>query len=175
MAFSENIGTAIEAIATAIRADRIKINGNAPDLSALATTNKGNLVAAINEILTLVQSSGTSNVAINDTTASNTSVYSSNKVAALLAQWKQDILGGASAAYDTLKELQDLMAADDTADTSFVNATNTALGNRVRFDSTQTLTTAQKGVARTNIGAQEAALIGDTSRDFVAVFNAAIL
>lgn len=116
---------------------------------------------------------------INDTTASGTKVYSSTKVDAQItaasAQVKTDILGGATAAYDTLKELYDLLQAGDSADQTAIQNLTTALGTRVRFDAAQTITTAQQKQARDNIGAVASSDIGNTNTDFVAVFDAAYL
>src|SRR5687768_13957634 len=43
-------------IATTVKANKVLINNNAADLSALTTTAKGNLVAAINEVRALAAS-----------------------------------------------------------------------------------------------------------------------
>lgn len=112
---------------------------------------------------------------INDTTASGTRVYSSTKtearITAATAQLKTDLLGGAAPAYDTLKELYDLLQAGDSADQAAISDLVTQLGTRVRFDAAQTLTDAQKAQARTNIGAVSADDVGDTSANFVTVFQ----
>lgn len=50
MALTTNIQNLATRIATEMKSLRILINGNASDLSALNTTNKTNLVAAINEV-----------------------------------------------------------------------------------------------------------------------------
>jgi len=155
-----------------LRTEILGITGLKADLT---TTAKGTLVAAINEVKASVSGAG---AVINDVTPSGTTVYSSNKTAteitSAVAAVKSDILGGAGAAYDTLKELQDLLVADDSADASFVTATNTALGNRVRFDASQTLTAPQKAQANTNMGSLSLVDAGDLTVDFVAVFNAAL-
>ncbi|WP_230369130.1 hypothetical protein [Paludibacterium denitrificans] len=83
----------------------------------------------------------------------------------LFAQLKNDILGGASAAYDTLKEIEAKLGSDDTALANLL----AAVGNRVSFADQQNLTTAQKLQACQNIG------IGNPEVDLVAVFNTAML
>jgi len=103
-----------------------------------------------------------------DNTSDANKPVSTAQAAAILAT-KNDILGGASGAYDTLGELQALMAADDTEATGFT----TALGLRVAVTA-QSFTAPQQTFARNNIGAQEAALIGDPTTDFVAVFVAGL-
>lgn len=90
---------------------------------------------------------------INDTTASATSLYSSSKVDSQITTAKQavknDLLGGAGAAYDTLKELADLINNNASA----IQAIETLAAGHVKFDGTQELTAEQKAQARANIGA----------------------
>ena len=124
-------------------------------LSNLSTTTKSNLVAAINEVVTQI-----------GTVQSNLSSDLTNRLATL----KNDILGGASAAYDTLKEIQTFLEQND----SQVNALLSAIGNRVRFDMAQSLTDTQKQTARSNIGAVSMADVGNYDIDLVSVFNAAL-
>lgn len=60
---------------------------------------------------------------------------------------KNEILGGASAAYDTLKEIEEFLKSNDT-----VVAALQAL-KIVKYDAAQELTSEEKGTARSNIGA----------------------
>lgn len=80
------------------------------------------------------------------------------------------LVGGAGAAYDTLVEIQGLLTSNDGA----LSALTTSVNNRVRHDTNaQGLDSTAKGNARTNIGAQEAAAIGNPDTDFAAVYTAA--
>lgn len=163
--------------ATECKSLRTLINGNAADNTALITTAKGNLVAAINEVKAQANSLAASGGAtINDaSTASATQTYSINKIKSEISSTaqatKDAILGGAGAAYDTLKELQDLLVGEQ----SQLDTILAALGNRVRFDEAQTLTTAQKAQARTNIDAYGSAEIGNPDTNFVTVFENGLL
>ena len=74
------------------------------DLSQLNVQNKTTLVAAINEVLASVGSAGVSEARVN--------TLISGKLA--------EITGGASAAYDTLKEIEDLMKQGDTTAASIL-------------------------------------------------------
>lgn len=65
---------------------------------------------------------------------------------------KNDLLGGAGEAYDTLKELADLI---DTNKDS-IDALEALAAGHVKYDGAQTLTDAQKTQARSNIGAAAA-------------------
>jgi hypothetical protein len=111
----------------------------------------------------------TGGVSINDGAASTSSTYSSTKIEAVAAAAataaKNDILGGAGAAYDTLAEIQ----AELTDNDSSIAGLLTSVGNRVRFDASQTLSAAQKTQACTNLG------IGEPDSDWVGVFNAALV
>lgn len=239
------INNVVVAMSTAVKQDRTFINGNTSSLESLATTNKTNLVAAINEVASSAASAtgiddgttaGTStwssqkiNTEISDTrtaveaeipvltsliddttpstttvyssshtdsaistavggidltdliddvTPSATTTYSSSKVDSQIAATKDEILGGADAAYDTLLELQQAIQGDE----SVVSGLTTQVGNKVDFSAAQSLTDTQKAQARTNIDAAATADItalrtdlGDVaSADFVATFNAGL-
>lgn len=161
-------------IATECKALRTFVNGNAADLSALATTNKSNLVAALNELKADLQTiAGSTGASINDgASSSGVQTWSVNKIveelAATAAALKDEILGGAGAAADTLKELADLLG-ENAAD---ITTLLTAIGTRVRFDEAQVLTAQQKQIARSNIGADiTSAEIGNPDTNYVTIFN----
>lgn len=107
---------------------------------------------------------------LDDTATGTTKAWSAQKVIAYVASVKSDILGGADPAYDTLKELQDGLAADQSG----VAALTAAMGNRVRVDAAQTFTAPQQSQGRSNIGAVAAADVGNVDLDLVAIFNAAV-
>lgn len=163
-------------IASELKSLRTLLNGNASDNAALITTAKGNLVAAINEVKTQANSLAASGGAtINDaSSASTTQTYSITKIVTSIAEAraavKAEILGGAGAAYDTLKELEDLFASTG-ADLSGIT---TALGNRVRFDAAQSLTAPQKVQANANMGSLSLADAGNPDTNLVAVLEAGL-
>jgi len=80
-----------------------------------------------------------------------------------LADLKNQILGGASSAYDTLQEIEAKLGSDATALGNLL----TAVGNRLSFADAQSLTAAQQLQTCTNLG------IGDPTTDFLAVYTAA--
>ena len=150
----------IKLLAIAMGGDVKALGGKVGDLNSLGTTAKTSLVAALNELHAAVQNAS----GINDTTAGTSTSYSSSKTLALIAALKAEILGGVpTAAFDTIKELADYCAADQTAATAMAEA----LGNRVRFDAVQTLTATERTQACANLG------IGNPNTDFVAVYSAA--
>ena len=143
------------------------VKGRTGTLTALTTTDKSSLVAAINELKAAIVTA----VMIDDLQVSTTTTYSSNKVVTLLDALKADILGGADPAYDTLLELQQALQNDQSG----IAALTSAIDKRVRFDAAQTLTVVEQQQARTNIGAVAATNIGDVATDFVAIFEAALV
>lgn len=82
-----------------------------------------------------------------------------------------NLVDGAPSALDTLNEL----AAALNDDASYSTTISTALGNRVRFDAAQTLTTGQKSQAISNIGAISASDVGDVTTNFVTTFETALI
>lgn len=143
------------------------VKGRTGTLSALTTTDKSNLVAAINELKTAVITA----VAIDDLTIGTASTYSSSKIVTLLDALKADLLGGADPAFDTLLELQQALQNDQTG----IAALTASIDKRVRFDAAQALTVPEQTQARDNIGAVASADIGDTTTDFVTIFDAALV
>ena len=138
-------------------AQRVAVQFNAVkaihgDITTLTTTDKTSLVAAVNELQAAMQ--GGVGAAVN----------------AALQALKDSILGGASGAFDTLKELEDAVNAGGG-----MAAITDALRKCVRVDIAQTFDDTQKAQARANIGAYGAPEIGDPSRDLVAVFEGALV
>ena len=147
-------------MATECKSLRTLINANASTLSTLTTTQKGSLVAAINELKAAIDGVGSS-VTISDATTSTTQVWSSTKVAAAIQTAKDELTNGSSSALDTLAEL----AAALGNDANFASTVTTALGYRLRYDAAQTLTAGQKTQACANLG------VGEPDTDFVTTFN----
>lgn len=161
-----SLETKIISVVQAIGADIKDLRTKQGDLTALSTTAKGSIVAAINELYTLLGSSG----AVIDDTAGDgaTSVtWSANKIfdsiAAASAALKNELVDGAGAALDTLKELADALNNDP----NFAATIASEIANRVRYDAPQTLTAAQQLQACQNIG------VGNPERDFVADYTTA--
>ena len=162
-----SLTTRIESLVIRVAQEFNDVRAKAGNLANLTTTDKSNLVAAINELKAAVVSSAV----IDDAHVAATTTYSSNKIVSLLDALKSEILGGADAAYDTLVEIQQLLQNG----TSGLDALLTAVNNRVRFDAAQTLTAPEQAQARSNIGAVAASDVGNTDTDFVAVFEGALV
>ena len=127
--------TRITALINSIAADIKDVYAKIGNLSSLQTTTKSSLVGAINEL----KSSG--GLQINDSTPSASTTFSGtaidSKIATAKTEVKNEILGGASAAYDTLQEIQAQMEADDTV----ASALTTAVGQRPTYTETGDLDT----------------------------------
>lgn len=129
------------------------ISGRVGTLSTLTTTDRTSLVAALNELKTLVASSS----GINDAATGTGSTWSSTKIQNQINAAVTAIINGSPASADTLKELADQIVALAQADNGLLS-----------FTQTQTLTAAQQLQACTNLG------IGDPATDFVAAIEATL-
>lgn len=139
----------LSSVIQAIGADIKALKTAKGDLSSLNTTQKSNLVGALNEIFTLASSKATQ-----------------SDITTAIDSLKTEFMGvGVPEALNTLKEIATYIESDETLGVSL----STAVTKRVRFDDVQTLTTPEKLQACTNIG------IGNPDTDLVAVFNAALV
>ena len=163
------------ALAQAMGADVKALLAAQGSLSALTTTAKASLVAAVNELKTAVDAASGSGVSIDDGAGDGATgvTWSADKIfdaiEAAKTAVKNDLTAGAAAALDTLSEL----AAALNNDPAFAATIAAEIANRVRFDAAQVLTEPQQAQARSNIGAQSAAAIGNPDADLVAAYNAA--
>lgn len=169
MSLVTNIQDLTTRIATESKTLRTLLNGNATDLSALTTSTKTNLVAALNEVKASISGAGAT---INDGTTGTGSVWSSQKVADSISAAITALTTGAPGALDTLDEL----AAALGDDANFASTVTTSLGNRVRTDTAaQGLNSTQKSNARANIDAASATDVGNAATDYVATFEAGLV
>lgn len=115
-------------------------------------------VAANEGAITALQGEVAKKVEIDDAQASATKTYSSQKVDSQITAAKKavkdDLLGGAGEAYDTLKELADALVTNKDA----ITALQQIAQGHVQFNKAQSLTDEQKKQARANIGALSAAV-----------------
>ena len=130
-------------------------------LSSLSTTDKTSLVAAVNELKLALSSSAS----INDWATSTQATWSSTQINLAITSAINGVVNGAGTALDTLQELATALGND----ANFATSTATALANRIRYDSAQTLTSQQKTQACANLG------VGEPDTDFVSTFNSGLL
>jgi hypothetical protein len=156
----------IIALAQAMGADVKAVKASVGDVTALSTTAKTSLVAAVNELFGLLSSAG---VSINDSAGAGatTVTWSASKsvsyIASAISTLQATLVGGASSAMDTFKELQDIITSDE----SFAATLATSLSNKLDFSMSQSLTAPQQLTACTNLG------IGDPTTDLVGAYTTA--
>jgi capsid protein len=161
----------IESLVLRLAAEFKTIYGQVGTLASLSTTDKTSLVAAINGLRTQIDMVAGTTVIDDANAAATSTTFSASKITSLLDALKADLLGGADAAFDTLKELQDAILNDQTG----IAALLAAVDKRVRFDAAQALTAEEQEQARQNIGALAAVAVGDPETDFVAIFETALI
>lgn len=170
--------TAVDNLATEVGKEIKKTNKKIGDTSALKTTNKGDVVSAINEVKDALSSAGPAfslqdakDGLIKDGARASDTTYSSEKIEAYVAdkvseaksEVKSEILGGAEEAYDTLKEIQEKIKSGDSATNGLLDA----LGKRLRIDEAMGLDDEQQKNVAKSLGLPEEV-------DFVAKFTAAL-
>lgn len=149
----------VSALATRVGTEIKGVKGTVGTLADLSTDVKTNLVAAINEVdaaLTALEGTVASQTNIDDVNVSAATTYSSQKIVSEITAAKQavkdELLGGAGEAYDTLKELGELIDTNKDA----IDALEALAAGHVKYDDAQALTSEQQAQARTNIGAASA-------------------
>lgn len=166
-----SLQTRVESLVLRLAAEFKTIYAQVGTLANLSTTDKTNLVSSINELRSQITTLAGIAVIDDANAAGTTTTFSASKITTLLDALKADLLGGADAAFDTLKELQTAILSDESGITALLSAVD----KRVRFDAVQALTAPEQEQARQNIGAISAASIGNPDTDFVAEFEAALI
>lgn len=173
MSLATNISNLATRIATEIKAVRTLINGNAADLSSLTTTNKTNLVAAINEVqseINAIDVSSQVNALIDDTATSSSKVWSSSKTNTQINAAVAAVVDAAPAALDTLNEL----AAALNDDANFAGTITTALAGKANASHTHAISDVTGLQAALDAKVNSSA-VGDTTTNYVTVFEAGLV
>ena len=146
--------------------------------TALTTQDKDSLVDAINEVVKNLADLAdvvANKTQIDDTTVTIGNVWSalktSNSISEACAALKQELLGGASADWDTFQELVTKIQANASA----LEILQAAGAGHVKFDGAQSLTADQKAQARSNISAASTDEVADAKKagtDAMAALNA---
>lgn len=163
--------TTLNAYGTRITAVEGKASTNATNIATnLSSINTMNTtLTKVKSDLEALQDQVAKATNINDATASATTTYSSNKINSEITAAKQavkdDLLGGAGTAYDTLKELADLIVTNQDA----ITALQDLAAGHVKFDGAQSLNATQKTQARSNIGAADADTVSSQGTRLTAV------
>lgn len=159
-----SLQTRLTAVVGQIATDIKALKAADGDITALTTTNKTSLVAAVNELKTALSSAG---VAIDDTAGNGatTVTWSADKIHDIVetakVTVKNELIAGAPTALDTLQELSNALNNDP----NFATTLASTLNNKVDFSQAQTLTATQKKQACNNIG------IGDPETDLLGTYT----
>lgn len=153
---------------------------NAAGINDAALATSTTETYSVKKILEVIDAAIAAAGIINDSAASTstTETYSASKISsdiiAAVNAAKQEIIGSAP---ETLNALNELAAALGN-NPDFATDVAASIGARVRFDEAQSITNAQKGIARTNIGAvsqdemsQLKTDLGDLTVDLVSIYN----
>lgn len=164
-----SLQTRLSALITAIGADINNLITTRGTMASLTTTEKTNLVGALNELAAAVDALEAGSGAINDGVTDTDTTWSSSKIATEVAAAIAALVDGAPTALDTLNELATELADQDSVVAGLV----TSIGNRLRFDAAQTLDTTQKAQGNTNLGSLSLVNAGDPETDLAALYTAA--
>lgn len=145
---SEQISLLAQTIGTDIK----QLLAAVGDTSKLTTTAKASLVVAINELKASLNSIDLTKIIDDAKTATNLT-WSSTQINTAINAAVAALVNGAPEALDTLKELGDAIATNQSA----IEALQTIAYGHVKYDAAQTLTTEQKTQARANIDAASTA------------------
>lgn len=159
----KDLVTKVDSFATEVGKELKKTNKRVGDISTLKTTNKGDVVAAINEIKDALANTGQAfslqdakDGLVKDGAKAADTTYSSNKIEDLVATEitkakaaiKSELLDGAEESFDTLKELQEKIKSG----TSVTDGLLEGLGNRLRIDEAMVLTEQQQQNVAKSLG-----------------------
>ena len=145
---SEQISLLAQTVGTDIK----QLLATVGDTSKLTTTAKASLVVAINELKASLNSIDLTKIIDDAKTATNLT-WSSTQINTAINAAVAALVNGAPEALDTLKELGDAIATNQSA----IEALQTIASGHVKYDAAQTLTTEQKTQARANIDAASTA------------------
>lgn len=159
MSLSSVLSDAFAAVGADVGLLKELLNNDAANLNALTTTQKGNLVSALNEVRSLA----VGKASINDSATNTTTAWSGSKVNTAINAAIAGIIDGAPGALDTLNEL----AAAFNDNPSIINNILAAQAKRVAVDQVQTFTAGEQLQACQNIG------VGDPTTNFLSVYTTA--
>lgn len=159
MSLVSEINDAFVGVGTDVGQLQTLLNGGAANLAALTTTDKTNLVAALNEVDGLIASAAV----INDAVTGSSTAWSSTKISAAISAAIAGLVDGAPAALDTLNEL----AAALNDDAGVVSGILAAQAKRVAVDAAQSFTAPEQLQGCNNLG------IGNPTTDFLTAYATA--
>lgn len=153
---TQSINDGFVQITTLLKQVNNTLKGNQGDLTKLNTADKTSLVNALNEVKGLISSISS----INDSQTTTSNTWSAVKISNEITTAITNLINGADASSDTLKDLADKITALVQADSNLVSA-----------GQPQSFTAQQKAQARNNIDVYSKAEVGDINTNFVTTIN----
>ena len=153
---TQSINDGFVQITTLLKQVNSTLKSNQGDLTKLNTADKTSLVNALNELKTSIGNQ----TLINDSQNTTANTWSATKISNEITTAITNLINGADASSDTLKDLVDKIAALAQADIGLVSTSQP-----------QSFTAAQKLQARSNIDVYSKAEIGDINTNFAATIN----
>ena len=153
---TQSINDGFAQITTLLKQVNNTLKSNQGDLTKLSTADKTSLVNALNELKTTIDNK----TSINDSQTTTANTWSATKISNEIATAITNLINGADASSDTLKELADKITALSQADNGLVSTSQP-----------QAFTEQQKSQARSNIDVYSKAEIGDINTNFVTTIN----
>lgn len=153
----------LQALISSIATDIKSLLAKQGNLANLNTTAKTDLVSALNELKSAINSIDLTTLISDTSTTSTSKTYSIDKINSQINIAISGLVANAPTALDTLNELALAIQSDESGIAGLV----TAVGNRIRFDAAQSLTGPQQIQACQNIG------IGDPTTDLAAAYATA--
>lgn len=185
MSFSDQVSGLATRVGTEFNTVRSEVATTTGQLANLKTSDQSNLVAAINAVASAVAAGTITSADISDATAIGKAVltaadgptacaaigaYTSAQTDSAIATATANLVSSAPSTLDTLNELATALGDDP----NYAATTATALGNRLRVDAAQGLTTTQQAQGQSNLDVYSTEQIGDVTTNFAAVFAAAL-
>lgn len=153
---TQSINEGFAQITTLLKQVNNALKSSQGDLTKLSTSDKTSLVNALNELKVTIDNK----TSINDSQTTTANTWSATKISNEIATAITNLINGADASSDTLKELADKITALAQADNGLVSA-----------NQAQAFTEQQKAQARSNIDVYSKAEIGDINTNFVTTIN----
>lgn len=176
MTTDANIQAGFNALVTGVNNVKALIGPGATPLTALTTTDKSNVIAALNELKSSIDSvSASVGATIDDATTNTTNAWSGSKISTELAAATQNaidaIVDGAPAAKDTLVELITFIDANEGSIVTML----AEQAKRVAVNQAQSFTAAEKIQGNANLGSVSLVEFGPVDTDYAAIVNAGLV
>lgn len=176
MTTDANIQAGFNALITGVNNVKALIGSGATPLTALTTTDKSDVVSALNELKAGLDAAvAASGATINDSTSNTTNAWSGSKITTELATATQNavdaIVDGAPGAKDTLVELITFIDANEGSIVTML----AEQAKRVAVNGAQSFTAAEKIQGNANLGSVSIADFGPTNTDYAAIVNAGLV